>query len=262
MTRRSTGRARHRGPARRPRRRMLDADRRLRQGAPAVRRADRQLPGGQAPPRRRPARPRVRAPARLPRRVVARRRATPTRPVARVDGQGATPSDAATLAAPPALQCHGAIGYTVEYDLHLYMKRAWALAADVGRRRPAHRGPRPAPCDPVTASDERGTTMAEAYIIDAVRTPVGKRGGGLSQVHPADLGRAPAHGAGRAHRRRPGRGRGRRLRLRRHASVRRPATSPAPAGSPPACPTRCRAPPSTASAARPSRPCTSRRRPS
>jgi acetyl-CoA C-acetyltransferase len=30
--------------------------------------------------------------------------------------------------------------------------------------------------------------MAEAYIIDAVRTPVGRRGGGLSQVHPADLG--------------------------------------------------------------------------
>ncbi len=30
--------------------------------------------------------------------------------------------------------------------------------------------------------------MAEAYIIDAVRTPVGKRGGGLSEVHPADLG--------------------------------------------------------------------------
>jgi acetyl-CoA C-acetyltransferase len=31
-------------------------------------------------------------------------------------------------------------------------------------------------------------TMAEAYIIDAVRTPVGKRGGGLSQAHSADLG--------------------------------------------------------------------------
>ncbi|MEB3371036.1 acetyl-CoA C-acetyltransferase [Saccharopolyspora mangrovi] len=29
--------------------------------------------------------------------------------------------------------------------------------------------------------------MAEAYIIDAVRTPVGKRGGGLSGIHPADL---------------------------------------------------------------------------
>jgi acetyl-CoA C-acetyltransferase len=30
--------------------------------------------------------------------------------------------------------------------------------------------------------------MAEAYIIDTVRTPVGKRGGALSTVHPADLG--------------------------------------------------------------------------
>ncbi|HEX3667723.1 MAG TPA: acetyl-CoA C-acetyltransferase [Acidimicrobiia bacterium] len=30
--------------------------------------------------------------------------------------------------------------------------------------------------------------MAEAYIVDAVRTPVGKKGGGLASVHPADLG--------------------------------------------------------------------------
>src|SRR5262245_28567395 len=30
--------------------------------------------------------------------------------------------------------------------------------------------------------------MAEAYIIDAVRTPVGRRGGGLAKAHPADLG--------------------------------------------------------------------------
>ncbi|MCA1189469.1 MULTISPECIES: acetyl-CoA C-acetyltransferase [unclassified Saccharopolyspora] len=29
--------------------------------------------------------------------------------------------------------------------------------------------------------------MTEAYIVDALRTPVGKRGGGLSGVHPADL---------------------------------------------------------------------------
>ncbi len=32
--------------------------------------------------------------------------------------------------------------------------------------------------------------MAEAYIVDAVRTPVGRRGGGLSTIHPADLGAA------------------------------------------------------------------------
>ena len=30
--------------------------------------------------------------------------------------------------------------------------------------------------------------MAEAYLVEAVRTPVGKRGGALSTVHPADLG--------------------------------------------------------------------------
>jgi acetyl-CoA C-acetyltransferase len=32
--------------------------------------------------------------------------------------------------------------------------------------------------------------MQEAYIVDAVRTPVGRRGGGLAGVHPADLGAA------------------------------------------------------------------------
>ncbi len=30
--------------------------------------------------------------------------------------------------------------------------------------------------------------MADAFIVDAVRTPVGRRGGGLADVHPADLG--------------------------------------------------------------------------
>jgi len=30
--------------------------------------------------------------------------------------------------------------------------------------------------------------MAEAYIIDAVRTPVGRRNGSLSKMHPADIG--------------------------------------------------------------------------
>ncbi len=57
-------------------------------------------------------------------------------------------SDVATLAARTALQCHGAIGYSYEYDLHLWMKRAWALAGTWGdaawhRDRVARRAPRP-----------------------------------------------------------------------------------------------------------------------
>jgi alkylation response protein AidB-like acyl-CoA dehydrogenase len=41
-------------------------------------------------------------------------------------------SDAARLVVRTALQCHGAIGYTTEYDLHLYAKRAWALIPSWG----------------------------------------------------------------------------------------------------------------------------------
>jgi alkylation response protein AidB-like acyl-CoA dehydrogenase len=41
-------------------------------------------------------------------------------------------SDAARVVGRKALQCHGAIGYTVEYDLHLSFKRAFALAASWG----------------------------------------------------------------------------------------------------------------------------------
>lgn len=44
-------------------------------------------------------------------------------------------SDTALGTARAALQCHGAIGYTTEYDLHLYMKRAWALARAWGDAR-------------------------------------------------------------------------------------------------------------------------------
>jgi alkylation response protein AidB-like acyl-CoA dehydrogenase len=47
--------------------------------------------------------------------------------------------DAALITAKAALQCHGAIGYTTEYDLHLYMKRAWVLARAFGDAR-FHRG--------------------------------------------------------------------------------------------------------------------------
>lgn len=41
-------------------------------------------------------------------------------------------SDAAELVGRQALQCHGAIGYTVESNLHLYLKRTWALARSWG----------------------------------------------------------------------------------------------------------------------------------
>ena len=44
----------------------------------------------------------------------------------------AAASDAANLAARVALQVHGAIGYTWEHDLHLWMKRAWVTAASWG----------------------------------------------------------------------------------------------------------------------------------
>ena len=41
-------------------------------------------------------------------------------------------SDAAYRMSRVCLQAHGAMGYTVEYDLHLFMKRTWALANDWG----------------------------------------------------------------------------------------------------------------------------------
>jgi len=41
-------------------------------------------------------------------------------------------SDAATLVARKALQCHGAMGYAFEGDLHMWMKRAWTRSADWG----------------------------------------------------------------------------------------------------------------------------------
>ena len=41
-------------------------------------------------------------------------------------------SDAAWQVAGATLQAHGAMAYTIEYDLQLFAKRAWALAADWG----------------------------------------------------------------------------------------------------------------------------------
>jgi alkylation response protein AidB-like acyl-CoA dehydrogenase len=49
-----------------------------------------------------------------------------------VSAAKAAASEAAWRAARKALQVHGAIGYSFEHDLHLWMKRIWALAADWG----------------------------------------------------------------------------------------------------------------------------------
>ena len=148
-------------------------------------------------------------------------------------------SDAAVLAARQALQCHGAIGYSFEYDLHLCMKRAWALAARLGRRRLAPR-PRRTRDPGLEATDrfadDRRPAMPEAYIVDAVRTPVGKRGGGLSPGPPGRPRRPRDPALVERNDLDPLAVEDVVLRLRRRASARRPATSPAPAGSPPGCP--------------------------
>ncbi|HMJ10619.1 MAG TPA: acyl-CoA dehydrogenase family protein [Polyangiaceae bacterium] len=49
-----------------------------------------------------------------------------------VSAAKAAASEAAWRAARKALQVHGAIGYSFEHDLHLWMKRVWALAAEWG----------------------------------------------------------------------------------------------------------------------------------
>ncbi len=76
--------------------------------------------------------------------------------------------------------------------------------------------PLPAVCSVRTSRRRRGAEMGqnEAWIVGAVRTPVGRHGGALATVRPDDLGSyalaALAERTGHG----PGRGRGRHLRLR------------------------------------------------
>lgn len=44
----------------------------------------------------------------------------------------ATAADAVDRSCRAALQCHGAIGYTYEYDLQIWLKRGWSLAGAYG----------------------------------------------------------------------------------------------------------------------------------
>ena len=57
------------------------------------------------------------------------------------------------------------------------------LLVPAGRPSYAHRDRDSSTCP----SSWRESTMPEAFIVDAVRTPVGKRGGALAAVHSADL---------------------------------------------------------------------------
>ena len=84
----------------------------------------------------------------------------------------------------------------------------------VGHRHPLRH--RQATAKPPLRHPEERHPMPEAYIVDAVRTPVGRRGGGLSTVHPADLGAHVLRRDRRPQRPRSPRRRGRVLRLRRH----------------------------------------------
>ena len=100
------------------------------QAAEPVRPADRIVPGGQAPARRRGDRARVRPAAA---RRGGRRRCRGERTAARdVSAAKVACTAAAQRAARAALQVHGAIGYTQEHDLHLWLTKVRALAGAWG----------------------------------------------------------------------------------------------------------------------------------
>ena len=67
-----------------------------------------------------------------------------------------------------------------------------ATAVGRGGRRSGDRASRrPAKCIPIRRASRRdgvaSATQGEAFIIEAVRSPLGRRGGGLSSMHPTDL---------------------------------------------------------------------------
>ena len=132
------------GRGRRRRPRVHRAGRRVRQGARAVRPADRHVPGGQAPLRQHARRHRAGD------RGGVGRRARPRPPAAsssrsrrRSPPRSALP--AADLCAKLNIQVHGGIGFTWEHDAHLYLRRAAALAAVARRRGGGDRRHRPDP---------------------------------------------------------------------------------------------------------------------
>ena len=104
--------------------------RRLRQAAGAVRPGDRLLSGDQAQARRRAHRDRAGPAAAVRRGVVSGR--LPSETARDVSAAKAAASDAGLLAARSALQTHGAIGFTQEHDLSLWLLRVQALRSAWG----------------------------------------------------------------------------------------------------------------------------------
>ncbi len=93
--------------------------------------------------------------------------------------------------------------------------------------------------------------MTEAFICDAVRTPIGRYGGALSGVRTDDLGRDPAaRAAGAQPEARSGGDRGSAVRLRQPGRRGQPQRRTDGAAAGRVCRRKCRLPPSTACAVR------------
>ena len=109
---------------------------RLRQGARAVRRADRLVPGDQAQVRRHADRARAGPGDRLLRRAHDRRgrRAAHAR---RRRWPRPRPATASASLAKEGIQIHGGIGYTWEHDMHLYVRRVQVERGAVRQPRPS-----------------------------------------------------------------------------------------------------------------------------
>ena len=155
--------------------------RRVRQGPGAVRPADRQLPGGEAPLRRHARRRRGHAVGRLLGRLVRRPTGDPDASVAASTAKMLVLRRGHAGSWHRRLQVHGGIGFTWEHDLHLFLKRAQLDAISFGDATYHRDPPRPPPprqgrSRPVGHLDADGELGGEAAVD---RAGHGGRAGGL-----------------------------------------------------------------------------------
>ena len=164
-------------------------------GAPPVRRARRIVPGREAPPRRRP--PRASS-------SPDRSCTGPPGPSPTDDPDAAVHVSMAKAKAADAAHLTGRQAAPVprRHRLHDRVRPAPLPEASLGARRARgatrHVPPRAAVAGARSCSqpiDRRKPLMPEAYIVDAVRTPVGRRGGGLVRGPPGRSRRARRSGA-------------------------------------------------------------------